>query len=162
METKFIKINGIEWCTENLEVRGKTLFTFDEAKKAADSKRYYIRVEGDDMPDVAEVRLPTIDECKSLSAIPHYCAWSNKGDGVWFSERKEDLKNPEKSLFFPALGVIFNGTPRLDHVCKHGVYWSGSEKDKQFGYSPFFCRINVHYENYSHRSFESPVRCVKK
>ena len=86
-----IILNGLEWDTENLEVNGKTYFTYEEAK--AEAARL-------------GKRLPTKSEFDALLQLHHI--FDRKNKGMWFSENQADLKS-EKSLFLP--GAQFFGLP---------------------------------------------------
>ena len=67
-------------------------------------------------------RLPTKEEFEVLCELPQ--VWDNDLKGKWFAERKEDLGNPNKSLFFPAAGFRYDGT--LHNQGVNGYYWSST------------------------------------
>ena len=104
---KTITLNGLTWDTENLEVNGKTHFTYEEAKAEATK---------------LGKRLPTDDEFNRL--LKHYL-WDADKKGMWFAEKAEDLKT-EKSLFFPAAGYIDEGNTIILKTGINGRYWSNT------------------------------------
>ena len=104
---KKIILNGLEWDTENLEVNGKTYFTYEEAKAEAAK---------------LGKRLPTDNEFNRL--LKHYL-WDADKKGMLFAEKAEDLKT-EKSLFFPAAGYIDEGNTIILKTGINGRYWSNT------------------------------------
>lgn len=100
-----IVLNGLAWDTENLEVNGKTYFTYEEAKAEAER---------------LGKRLPTDNEFNRL--LKHYL-WDSDKKGMLFAEKAEDLKT-EKSLFFPAAGYIDEGNTIILKTGINGRYWS--------------------------------------
>ena len=104
---KKIILNGLEWDTENLEVNGKTYFTYEEAKAEAER---------------LGKRLPTDIEFNRL--LKHYL-WDSDKKGMLFAEKAEDLKT-EKSLFFPAAGYIDEGNTIILKTGINGRYWSNT------------------------------------
>ena len=66
-----IVLNGLIWDTENLNINGKTHFTYKEAK-AEVAKLYK--------------RLPTKDEFEALSQLPHVFDFNKRG--MWFAENQ--------------------------------------------------------------------------
>lgn len=104
---KKIILNGLEWDTENLEVNGKTYFTYEEAKAEAER---------------LGKRLPTDNEFNRL--LKHYL-WDADKKGMLFAEKAEDLKT-EKSLFFPAAGYIDEGNTIILKTGINGRYWSNT------------------------------------
>ena len=102
-----IELNGLIWDTENLEVNGKTYFTYEEAKAEAER---------------LGKRLPTDIEFNRL--LKHYL-WDSDKKGMLFAEKAEDLKT-EKSLFFPAAGYIDEGNTIILKTGINGRYWSNT------------------------------------
>ena len=102
-----IELNGLIWDTENLEVNGKTYFTYEEAKAEAER---------------LGKRLPTDNEFNRL--LKHYL-WDADKKGMLFAEKAEDLKT-EKSLFFPAAGYIDEGNTIILKTGINGRYWSNT------------------------------------
>ena len=75
-----IQINNILWDTENLEVEGKTHFTWDEAIESAKS---------------AGKRLPTINELRALNDLGS--TWDAELKGRWFGNDhalKDESREP--------------------------------------------------------------------
>ncbi len=69
-------------------------------------------------------RLPTNDECEDLRRLPWNWGKDKQGRlGYWVAERKEDLMNPEKSVFFPALGYQSSSTDKIYLPNSEGYYW---------------------------------------
>lgn len=94
-----VEINGVLWDTENLEIDGKTHFTYDEALKASAS---------------VGKRLPTEKEYKSLLALGW--EWSETNKGIWIAKDK---------LFLPAAGYRHDSSGAGYNRGSSGYYWSG-------------------------------------
>ena len=135
-----IVINGISWDTENLELNGKTHFTYKEAKMEAAK---------------LNKRLPTLKEIKQLLKLPH--TWDDSKIGIRIAEYKEDLMT-ENHLFLPAKGYIVEPSV-VRNACLFGVYWSSTSNDsslaKCFGFSKQSRYVNVYY-----RYGRFTIRCV--
>ena len=138
-----IVLNGIAWDKENLEVNGKTHFTYEEAKIEATK---------------LGKRLPTKKEFSKLLKLPH--SWDNFKKGMWFAEREEDLKS-EKSLFLPASGYNIGERDGIDCFGTHGSYWSITSNSTHCAYCfGFIAMKNRTYINHYYRYGCFTVRCV--
>ena len=140
---KTIVLNGLTWDTENLEVNGKSHFTYQEANE-----------------EVSRLgkRLPTKEEFDDLLMFPHI--WDDDRRGMWFSENIADLKS-NQSLFFPAAGFIGIGKASLSDVGWYGDYWSETHKETSIAYSFMFSSSNVFTLN-NHIEQGFSVRCISK
>jgi hypothetical protein len=88
---KQIELFGTFWDAENIN---EGYYTYDDAMLFAEGARKQI---------------PSVKEWEKLRDCPSAWEWEitmdfKKGKGRWFAEKEEDLMNPEKSLFLPALG----------------------------------------------------------
>ena len=134
-----IILNGLEWDTENLEVNGKTYFTYEEAKiEAAKLGK----------------RLPTKDEFEELLKLPH--VWDLTNNGLLVAEKSDDLKT-NNSLFFKALGYISCGSLYSDYGS--GGYWSSSLESWMFAFYLDFYNSLIRMNSII-PSFKFTVRCV--
>lgn len=140
---KTIVLNGITWDTENLEVNGKSHFTYQEASEEASK---------------LGKRLPTKEEFEELLKLPHL--WDDDRHGMWFAENISDLKS-NQSLFFPAAGFLGISKASLSDVGWYGDYWSDTYKGTFAAYSFVFSRSNVFTIN-NERTHGFTVRCVSK
>ena len=135
-----IMLNGILWDRENLEVNGRTHFTYKEAKREAAK---------------LNKRLPTIKEVKQLLKLP--CTWDDSKIGIRIAEEKEHLTT-ENHLFLPAKGYIVEPSI-VRNASLFGVYWTSTSNDsslaKFFGFSKQSRYVNVYY-----RYGRFTVRCV--
>ena len=135
-----IVLNGISWDKGNLEVNGKTHFTYKEAKREAAK---------------LNKRLPTIREVKQLLKL-HY-KWDDSKIGIRIAEEKENLAT-ENHLFLPAKGYIVEPSI-VRNASLFGVYWTSTSNDsslaKFFGFSKQSRYVNVYY-----RYGRFTVRCV--
>ena len=113
---KTVRLVDLLWDTENIN----GYYNFDVANDIA--------------ADLGK-RLPTTKEFTMLTALPQ--RWDSKLKGAWFAERKEDLGNPDKSLFLPAVGGRdLDGTPFFQESC--GLYWSSKQYSFDKAYYLFF------------------------
>ena len=125
-----IVLNGLAWDTKNLEVNGKTYFTYKEAKREAAK---------------LNKRLPTIKEVKQLLKLPY--TWDYSKMGIRIASKKENLTT-ENHLFLPAKGYIVE--PNIvRNASLFGVYWTSTSDDsslaKFFGFSKQSRYVNVYY-----------------
>jgi hypothetical protein len=138
-----ITLIGLEWDKENL---ANGYYTFDEANKLAKNNRK---------------RLPTKREIKKLSELPH--VWDEERKGMWFAEDEKNLKNPDKSLFFPADG---HRDYSWDHIVHYrgmsGYYWSSTPWNSIIGHSLYFTSNYVHTTSNAYDIYGFNVRCVRK
>lgn len=132
-----IKLNGLLWDVENLEIDGKTHFTFDEAQEAAKS---------------VGKRLPTVEELGELAKL--WTRWDNERGGRSFRD------NDENEVFFPAAGYRFNSGGTLYSTGSSGYYWSSSANSTSSGYYLTF-NSGYAYRNSNYRTFGFSVRCVQ-
>ena len=138
-----IILNGLEWDTENLEVNGKTYFTYEEAKTEAAK---------------LGKRLPTKSEFDALLQLHH--VFDKEKHGMWFAENQADLKS-EKSLFLPAAGFTrVSYLSFIDNIGRNGFYWSETLYKHTEAYRLGLSNINsasvcMYYKDYSYT-----VRCV--
>ena len=136
-----IILNGLEWDTENLNINGKTHFTYEEAKAEA-----------------AKLckRLPTKHEFDALLQLHH--VFDEEMHGMWFAKNQEDLKS-DKSLFLPAAGGRYLGRTTLYGVGMDGNYWSATPNDTTSACYMYLYSLNIYmYNNY--RNYGFSVRCV--
>ena len=136
---KTIILNGLEWDTNNLEVNGKTHFTYEEAKAEAAK---------------LGKRLPTKNEFDALLQLPH--VWDLTNNGLLVAEKSDDLKT-NNSLFFKALGYISCGSLYSDYGS--GGYWSSSLKSWMFAFYLDFYNSSIRMNSII-PSFKFTVRCV--
>jgi hypothetical protein len=112
-----IRLFGTLWDTENID---DGYYTYDDAIALAKANGK---------------RLPTAEEWGKLSECPRAVEYLNGPTsssgmirGMWFAEKVEDLKNPEKSLFLPAKGIYLDGTETLKNEAPFfnfdGHYWA--------------------------------------
>ena len=139
MET--ITLNGLIWDTENLEINGKTHFTYEEAKAEA-AKR--------------GKRLPTKNDFEELLQLSHI--WDTNKKGMWFAEKEADLKNG-KSLFLPTAGTRYHGDTVIADAGKFGGYWSVTPCGTINAYYLYFNGTNAYMCNLN-RFYGFTVRCV--
>ena len=135
-----IVLNGLAWDKENLEVNGKTHFTYKEAKiESAKLNK----------------RIPTIKEVKQLLKLPY--KWDDSKIGIRIAAKKEDLIT-ENHLFLPANGYIVEPSI-VRNASLFGVYWTSTSNDsslaKFFGFSKQSRYTNVYY-----RYGRFTVRCI--
>jgi hypothetical protein len=134
-----IYLCGLWWDTENL------------------TDEYCNFYEANGRAAVAGKRLPTKEEFKKLSELPRI--WDY--DGLWFAEDKKDLKNPNKSLFLPAVGYRYlDGT--VHYKDSGGYYWSSTPFDTLYGYNLRFFNGYVGLSNDINCNYSFAVRCVRK
>lgn len=138
---KTIELNGLLWDTENIDVDGKTHFTYEEAKTEAAK---------------LGKRLPTKHEFDALLQLPH--AFDTVKRGMWFAERKEDLKS-ERSLFLPAAGFHSYGSTSVIDICTFGSYWSATPNGIPSAYGLYFHSTSDDTGIYD-RSYGFTVRCI--
>ena len=138
---KTIELNGLIWDTENLNVDGKTHFTYEEAKAEA-AKR--------------GKRLPTKIEFEALLQLPHI--FDQEKHGMWLAENQEDLKS-DRSLFLPAAGNRYTGSSTMYFVDTYGYYWSATPDGTTFAYYLDFASANAFTSN-DYRDYGFTVRCV--
>ena len=135
-----IVLNGIAWDKENLEINGRTHFTYKEAKTEASK---------------LNKRLPTMREIKQLLKLPH--VWDDSRIGIRFAAEKENLTT-ENHLFLPAKGYIVEPCI-IRNANLFGAYWSSTSNAyslaKFFGFSK-----QGHYVNTYYRYGRFTVRCV--
>ena len=136
-----IVLNGLLWDTENLNINGKTHFTYEEAKVGA-AKR--------------GKRLPTKNEFEALLQLPH--VFDQEKHGIWFAEKEADLKN-EKSLFLRTAGIRYNGDTVIENAGKFGYYWSDTPDDIYEAYYLFFGSADA-FRFSGSRKTSLTVRCV--
>jgi len=117
IDDKSIYIAGLRWDKKSLD----GYHAFDEANKlaAAHGKR-----------------LPTREEFEALCKLPS--CWDDKLRGRWFAENGKDLRDPERSLFLPAVGYrnLSNGT--LYYQGTIGYYWASTQNSAADGQFLFF------------------------
>ena len=135
-----IILNGLAWDKYNLEVNGKTHFTYKEAKiESAKLNK----------------RIPTIKEVKQLLKSPY--TWDGVKMGIRIAAEKEHLTT-ENHLFLPAKGYIVEPSI-VRNASLFGVYWTSTSNDsslaKFFGFSKQSRYVNVYY-----RYGRFTVRCV--
>ena len=138
---KTIILNGLEWDTENLEVNGKTYFTYEEAKAEAER---------------LGKRLPTKNEFEELLKLPHI--FDQEKHGMWFAEDQIDLKS-DKLLFLPAAGYRNNSSSTMNLVGQYGFYWSATHGGTTYAYYLYFIGALQGMTN-GNRSNGFSVRCV--
>jgi len=138
-----IELCGILWDTENTVTDGKEYFTWEEAQELAKEKGK---------------RLPTKEEFKALSELPH--TWDPDKKGMWFANTRNNLKKEDKSLFFPASGYRFNSDGELNTVGVLGFCWSSSAYSASSAYVIHFTSRRVYPEGYNFFLCGFPVRCV--
>ncbi len=138
-EIDYVIVAGLKWDKKNITDK---LCTFQEANSIALN---------------ACKRLPTKEEFQKLSKC--YSVWDNELKGKWFSNEKNDLKNPNKSLFLPAAGdrstdgAVYNqGTS--------GSYWSSTPYSSSYAYNLNLNSSNVYPSCNDNRSLGFAVRCV--
>jgi uncharacterized protein (TIGR02145 family) len=141
MET--IKINGLLWDTENLELNGETYFSYDAALEAAKS---------------VGKRLPTEEELEALEALGS--TWDNELKGRWFGEDSELKQESKMSVFFPASGFLNVVNGALYIVGSSGFYWSSSVSGASDAYNLGFNSSNVGPASNDNRAWGQSVRCV--
>jgi uncharacterized protein (TIGR02145 family) len=134
-----ITLIGLEWDKENID----GYYTFEKANKIAEDNGK---------------RLPTVKEFEKLSKLPH--VW-DEGKGIWFAENKNDLNNPDKSLFLPAMGYrSTNGAVSDQGV--YGSYWSSTSDSTENAYGQYFCNYYINAQGIFDNQFGFTVRCVNK
>lgn len=138
---KTIELNGLLWDTENLNVNRKQHFTYEEAQREA------VKL---------GKRLPTKHEFDTLLQLPH--AFDTVKRGMWFAERKEDLKS-ERSLFLPAAGLRYFGGTSMDDVDTYGYYWSSTPDGTTYAYYLYLYSSYVS-TYYNYRNYGFTMRCV--
>lgn len=136
-----IILNGLAWDKENLSVNGKTYFTCQEAIEESSK---------------LGKRLPTKHEFDALLQLPH--TFDNVKRGMWFAEKKEDLKS-ERSLFFPAAGYRGTGSTTMYYVGTYGNYWSARPYRTTTSYCLLFGSTAA-ITNSANRNCGFTVRCV--
>ena len=136
-----IMLNGIAWDVENLEVNGKTHFTYMEALNIAKA---------------FGKRLPTNKDFEKLLELPH--EWDATKKGMWFAEKEEDLKG-EKSLFLMAAGIRYNCDTTITETGRFGCYWSDTPDGIYNAYDLYFGSANAFMYS-SSRKNSFTVRCV--
>ncbi len=67
-------------------------------------------------------KCPTLEEFTALNNV--YYKWDNVSKGMWYADFESDLGDPNKSVFFPALGLSGGGSGLW------GYYWSSSQTGK--------------------------------
>lgn len=116
-----IELCGLLWDTENLVIKGKEYFTFDEAQWAAAT--------------VCK-RLPTPEEWEQLCALGS--TWDDERKGRWFGGNHDT--DHEGSLFLPAAGCRDNSSCVLNFIATYGCYWAAvpylGTYNVHFGFSP--------------------------
>lgn len=128
-----VEINGVLWDTENLEIDGKTHFTYDEALKASAS---------------VGKRLPTEKEYKSLLALGW--EWSETNKGIWIAKDK---------LFLPAAGLRSSDSGAGYYRGSNGYYWSSEVCGTRSSYLSFYSSSASMCTYY--RAYGLSVRCVQ-
>ena len=136
-----IVLNGLAWDTENLEVNGKTYFTYEEAKSEA-----------------AKLckRLPTKNEFEALLQLPRVFDYEKRG--IWFAKNQEDLKS-DKSLFLPAAGYRNLGSTTMNRVGTNGFYWSATPNGTAGACNLYFSSTGAGTDT-NYRNYGFSVRCV--
>ena len=130
-------IDGKRWMNYNVGASASnlygSLYTFDDAQAACPS----------------DWRVPTRDELSSLSA--NYSDWTTYlgMSGRWFSGSQ---------TYSASVSAIF--LPTLSSSASYGYYWSSTEYDSSNAFSLYFYSGYV-YVDYSYRSNECSVRCLK-
>ena len=137
-----IVLNGLAWDTENLNVDGKTHFTYEEAKAEA-AKR--------------GKRLPTKDEFDDLLQLCN--VFDQEKHGMWFAKNQEDLKS-DKSLFLPAAGFTHVSLHSINDVDENGLYWSDTLYLYTKAYRLNFNKMNSGYMYMLDKNYSYTVRCV--
>jgi uncharacterized protein (TIGR02145 family) len=104
-------------------------------------------------------RLPTVKEFEQLSELPRI--WDEERNGMWFAEDEKDLKNPDKSLFFPAAGYRSYSNGQVLNQGSSGFYWSSTALNGSNGYNLRFYSSGVYPSNYNGYAYGFAVRCVR-
>ena len=141
---KSIFMMGLWWDKEN----SADCVTFDEANALAAK---------------AGKRLPTKAEFQQLCQLPQ--RWDYELKGKWFAERKEDLGNPEKALFLPALGMYNPTGEFFYHEVNHGYlgyYWSSTQDKNGYVYNLSFLSTGSYPNDGYSKKYGFSVRCVAK
>ena len=139
---KTIELNGLLWDTENLNINGKTHFTYEDAKAEAAK---------------LDKRLPTKDEFEALLQLPH--VFDQEKHGMWFAKNKEDLKS-YKSLFLPASGFTYFTLNSIKRISDNGYYWSNTLYKHIESYGLSFSKLNSAVVYMYDQSYIFTVRCV--
>jgi uncharacterized protein (TIGR02145 family) len=144
METNdFVTINGLQWDTENLSIKGKEHFNHEEALAAAAS---------------LGKRLPTPEEWDAL--IDSGSTWDDEKQGRWFGSDHELKSDSKESIFLPAAGFRYGSNGTLDCRGYYGHYWSACKYSVQIAYSMRFYSSGAGMDDY-YRSLGFSVRLVK-
>jgi hypothetical protein len=131
IEMETVTVIGLEWDKEDIDGD----HTFEQANVVAHALGR---------------RLPTKEEFEKLSKLPH--VWDYERNGMWFAEDENDLKNPDKSLFFS----VYN-----NNTFKRGYYWSRTAGSEYWGYVLNFFHDGVYPENEIMRHKPVYARCVR-
>jgi uncharacterized protein (TIGR02145 family) len=140
MEKNTVTLIGLEWDKENIDGH----YYFHEANKVAEDNGK---------------RLPTKEEFEKLSKLPRI--WDEERNGMWFAEKKKDLKNPDKSLFLPVTGYRNNSDGDIYNEMI-GYYWSSTARNDVYGYNIGFNAGDVSPSGNSYYTYGFCVRCVSK
>jgi uncharacterized protein (TIGR02145 family) len=106
-------------------------------------------------------RLPTKEEFERLSRLPH--VWDEERKGMWFAEDESDLKNPVKSLLFPAMGYqnLYNGIRgNISFYDTDGYYWSSTLFGENSANYLYFYDIGVSMQSDNCCTHNLSIRCV--
>ncbi len=104
-------------------------------------------------------RLATNEEQKALSKLPRI--WDKDRKGTWIAERKEDLMNPEKSVFLPALGYREYHNNKIYFRDIYGYYWSSTQDGSTNGYMWSIGNSNSRLYDNLNKANGFSVRAVK-
>ncbi len=103
-------------------------------------------------------RLPTIGEMRKLRTLPWI--WDDNLRGCWIAEREIDLKNPDRSLFLPAMGFQTDATGEIQSLGEFGHYWSQTSDQQVKPYGLHFNKDVIHLASPAVNSLGMTVRGI--